>query len=407
LKPHETFLSTKDTSLLITSIFSYYTDSIGWWPSTQISYTYNERGDRLETLWQFWEKGKLKQFKKIGNSYNDENQLRTEFYQNWQNDRWENQARYEYFYNQNYFVTKKEKHTWTYDSNTGLYYWINSNSTDYNYNSSNLLTESIYSERPDKDLKKISRNTYIYDTQNNPIEEKYQAWGDTSWIDNTKYIRKFAAPTKMSWEAMSIYLEPDWMEISRDSIVYNSDFNPIELYHQELKNSILTLTKEIRTFDTARQFVLSLSYQRDDTGWVNLKKVSNKYDEQGYLIETINQQWKDTAWFNQSKEAFEYWHILTGIESIANEVNDLIITPNPATDFLEISYSPSIKMGSGGVSVEVYNVFGQKVTTSGYYSATLPYQGVVKTMIDVSSLSPGVYLVKVEEKSGKFVKIDN
>jgi len=79
------------------------------------------------------------------------------------------------------------------------------------------------------------------------------------------------------------------------------------------------------------------------------------------------------------------------------EMINFSFSPNPATDYLEISYSPSInRMVNHTVDgIAIFNVFGQKVLSSSQYSAKL----------DVSGLSPGVYFMKVGEKVGKFVKI--
>jgi len=86
--------------------------------------------------------------------------------------------------------------------------------------------------------------------------------------------------------------------------------------------------------------------------------------------------------------------------------NSFSLSPNPATDFLEISYSPSInRMVNHTVDgIAVYNVFGMNFPPHLTSSAT-PQEGNLR--IDVSTLSPGVYFVKVGEKVGKFVKIEN
>jgi len=82
------------------------------------------------------------------------------------------------------------------------------------------------------------------------------------------------------------------------------------------------------------------------------------------------------------------------------------ISPNPAKDFLEISYSPSINHRVNPMvdyqDVVIYNVFGEKIPPRLTSSAT-PQEGNLR--IDVSSLSPGVYFVRVGKKVWKFVKI--
>jgi len=98
-----------------------------------------------------------------------------------------------------------------------------------------------------------------------------------------------------------------------------------------------------------------------------------------------------------------------------NVQNDIIIIPNPASNFLEITF------GANGCSplqdIEIFNVFGEKVLSTSpqpspfmereesprLTSSTTPQEGNLR--IDVSSLSPGVYFIKVGEKVGKFVKM--
>jgi len=89
-----------------------------------------------------------------------------------------------------------------------------------------------------------------------------------------------------------------------------------------------------------------------------------------------------------------------GLSEVTSESGNenFTLSPNPATDELEISYSPSIKSGL----VEVYNVFGIKIPPRLTSSAT-PQEGNLR--LDVSLLPPGVYFVKVGEKLGKFVKM--
>jgi len=105
--------------------------------------------------------------------------------------------------------------------------------------------------------------------------------------------------------------------------------------------------------------------------------------------------------------------------SVTDDIHleDIIISPNPATDFLEISYStwdidrrvnPTVDdanhalKGVVNLNIEIFNVLGTKFPPRLTSSAT-PQEGNLK--LDVSGLSPGVYFVKVGVKVGKFIKI--
>jgi len=94
---------------------------------------------------------------------------------------------------------------------------------------------------------------------------------------------------------------------------------------------------------------------------------------------------------------------INGIDENSKNLG-LILSPNPATDFLEISLSQPSEgwQPSEGYHIAIYNVFGTKIPPRLTSSAT-PQEGNLR--LDVSGLSPGVYFVKVGEKVGKFVKM--
>ncbi len=78
------------------------------------------------------------------------------------------------------------------------------------------------------------------------------------------------------------------------------------------------------------------------------------------------------------------------------------ISPNPATNFIEIS------VGANGRSplqstVKIYNVYGQIVSTFNP-TPTLPASREGVSM-DVSGLAPGMYFVRIGDRVGKFVKL--
>jgi hypothetical protein len=87
---------------------------------------------------------------------------------------------------------------------------------------------------------------------------------------------------------------------------------------------------------------------------------------------------------------------------IENEDNISIVSPNPASDFINVS----VEVGSEPAltnDVRIYNIFGQIVSTPNP-TPTLPAsrEGV---RIDVTNLAPGMYFVRIGDKLSKFVKL--
>jgi photosystem II stability/assembly factor-like uncharacterized protein len=81
--------------------------------------------------------------------------------------------------------------------------------------------------------------------------------------------------------------------------------------------------------------------------------------------------------------------------------DDILLYPNPASDYIEINIPP-LERGTGDVAlvVSVFDVLGIEHPATSWYPSK---EGNVR--IDVSSLSPGVYFVKVGDKMFKLVKM--
>ncbi len=85
------------------------------------------------------------------------------------------------------------------------------------------------------------------------------------------------------------------------------------------------------------------------------------------------------------------------VEEKPKPSDEIVVTPNPASDFIEIS------VGANGRSplqsdIKILNIFGQTVLTVGVIHE-LPLQ------IDVSSLAIGIYFVRIGDRVSKFVKL--
>jgi hypothetical protein len=79
----------------------------------------------------------------------------------------------------------------------------------------------------------------------------------------------------------------------------------------------------------------------------------------------------------------------------------LLISPNPATDYITISLSPA--GGGRGWTPEIFNIFGEKESTPSSLRDATPQEGNFR--IVVSKLAPGVYFIKIGDKFEKFIKM--
>ena len=86
--------------------------------------------------------------------------------------------------------------------------------------------------------------------------------------------------------------------------------------------------------------------------------------------------------------------------------NTISISPNPASDYIEISYPP-LERGTGGVSIRIFDILGfeeQKGMDYRFRGNDSNYPEGEGVRIDISGLSPGLYFVRVGNKVQKFIK---
>jgi photosystem II stability/assembly factor-like uncharacterized protein len=92
--------------------------------------------------------------------------------------------------------------------------------------------------------------------------------------------------------------------------------------------------------------------------------------------------------------------IITSVVDYTNS-NKILISPNPASDYITISLSPA--GGGRGWTPEIFNIFGEKESTPSSLRDATPQEGNFR--IDVSNLAPGVYFIKIGDRFEKFIKM--
>ena len=87
--------------------------------------------------------------------------------------------------------------------------------------------------------------------------------------------------------------------------------------------------------------------------------------------------------------------------------SEIIVQPNPATEYININLSsinPTLKRGvEGEVFIEIYDVMGMKIQSTPFNLTPTLSEGE-GARIDISNLTPGVYFVKIGDRVEKFVK---
>ncbi len=110
----------------------------------------------------------------------------------------------------------------------------------------------------------------------------------------------------------------------------------------------------------------NMKYEWDGTQWINDQYVTY-YEVEGNIGYVISEDWQDGDWVNAGK--YEYFFgVANDDESIPQISTDLNNYPNPFNPTTNISFTMA---SEGHVTLDIYNVRGQKVETlyNGYKNA--------------------------------------
>jgi len=193
----------------------------------------------------------------------------------------------------------------------------------------------------------------------------------------------------------SIYftgLKNSWKELS-----YHG--NPIKTYRcsiEQIETNIVLLFGWAGNQDLQNETWI---FNILDTSWKKIEietKPSERYLHR--LSKISDRQILLFAGYNAIPIINDTWLFTLDADDVSEQQSpsELKLSPNPTTDFLEITVgAKDIRLEQ---NIEIFSVLGKTVLN-------VRAKGPSPQLIDVSSLSPGLYFLKVGEKAGKFVKI--
>jgi hypothetical protein len=82
----------------------------------------------------------------------------------------------------------------------------------------------------------------------------------------------------------------------------------------------------------------------------------------------------------------------SGLKETLSETNPLQIFPNPSGDFITLKNQPE-----GVANLSIYSICGTQIMNLQHYSCNVP--------IDISWLTKGIYIIKVNNQALKFTKL--
>jgi|GEM_PF-4161388 len=398
-------------------------------PLERISRTFNDNHSELNVLAEKYKDGQWVNYYRVSKTYDKDNHLLTYLWEYWKNNNWKKTANVIFTYDANGNLKTKVDWVLVDGKYEGEYRTI------YEYDKwNNVITHQ-------RILVSDGKTTYFYKTVSTRLKTGeivsyiYMKRDGSKWVNKYKTENKFNLAKKISlsysynwknskWELSGrtqysylklVYLtqkltqELDvstWVNARRTKYTYNSKFlitSETFDYGANLGHYKYTTW----TYDDKDRVVSELYQRWDNNNWNAQTRLTYKYNSMGFVVNKHKSTWDTFKWGNSKdytlkfsdskKREFEFtgydisikYKNTSDVDDDRYTVNTLTIYPNPTSDFLYIS---------GEELQGKYSIYG----IDG--SVLIPYRQIPEqngnTKIDISSLSAGFYLLRIETKTG-------
>jgi hypothetical protein len=377
------------------------------WENYKAEYEYDDKGNETVILrydWDYDNNDWILLFR--GEStYDDYDNLILYTDYEWINNQWVAYYKIEKTFNNNkkatlWIIYEMIDDVWTKSLKGEATYDTHGNET--------LYVESIWNGENWIDILK-NKTEYEYDLVGNITVHTVYNWEENNWVISTKSIYEYDDFGNVTMSA-SYGWDPDFQELvgweKYDYFYTEGNLSSMISCFWE-NNSWNNSNKYDYEYDSAGNMTQYISYNWENNTWIKFDKYEYSFDLnyfRPYLVvpsdyyykykklEEKNYSWDGTDWA-ENNVVTNYWSerdIIGGISDKPAQNTTLIIYPNPATTEI------NVKLATQQIAeYSIFNISGQKMM-----------QGQVQdgSTIDIQSLSPGIYFLRVENETAKIVK---
>jgi hypothetical protein len=294
----------------------------------------------------------------------------------------------------------------------------------YHYSGDNLLTREDISVFDTLSGNWLDNEIVSYNHNENGLvhQKTIKKWKENqAWIDTLRYTYSYNELSQNTGIFLESWNENGfWQNISRTDWYYNASGSPDAIFNFKWNSPA-------QAWDST--FISQYSYDQQDrleevlqvqwdtfyNGWINHSKTNTYYNEQGQRSSRLQQFWDPfgSYWFNVSNYSYTYdadgnqldnmfqfwdedsevwlnmyketnwWSFFEPAVIPENELLQITISPNPASDFIHISIDEPFTNGR----LTIYSNGGTPVINR---SISIPSE-----RIDVSGLQKGIYFLQI------------
>lgn len=207
-----------------------------------------------------------------------------------------------------------------------------------------------------------------------------------------EYLETYAYGNATTEDLKNIFKEKSDIDIEKfwEQWIYGSGFPRLNITIEILDDKIKIISNQIQDEGTFTDFPLEINFQKDAKDSSFVFYINSEKDT--FYVNKINY---DKIEINKGPNVISLCEInnVDVISSVNNEINDVLLFPNPAEDFLFLSFE-----NFNYDNLEIYDILGNKVIVESILYRSSPYK------IDISGLNAGVYYLRIKDKNYKFIK---
>jgi len=219
----------------------------------------------------------------IISTFNGSDQIIERIEQEWSGNRWTNDSRNTWTYNNNGYLTGELLETWAYSDEQ----WENYSKIEYvNDQNGNQIERTVIEYHEILGFTQVWWNkyhsTYTYDSANKLIEAINQTWSSDHWSNNDRYTYTYDASGNLSVMLDEGWYFSTWLNENLTTYSYNSSGVQLEKLRQHWADP-------------------NGSYE-----WTNYRREQNHIDANNLIYETVLERWESTQWVYGSRTVFTF-----------------------------------------------------------------------------------------------------
>ncbi len=364
-----------------------YTDQIWdknihqWKNEEQYFFSYDAHNNLAGNLYKEWNGSSWENVQKNTYTYDLDNNQLTLTQQNWSGSIWENTALFIHIYDINNNLTTDLRQLWN-----GSFFQ-NYDQLVYTYDDNNNQTTELAQAWNGLVWENYYLNSSTYNTQNNRITELDQYWNGSEWVNSAQRISNYDENDNLAIMIFQSWNGIDWEEYGQN------------LYTYDTNNLILNVLSQVPTtegwknsnlrnysYDENNNQTHLLEYNWIGDAWLLYFQYADAYDANNFQLSRVHKRYNDDGtMFPIADSTYYYFHtVIVSADQVEEDQDSISIYPNPSHGQFSISSNSFDK-------IEIFNLLGEQVFASAQRKSQ------TNAEIDLAQYGLGIYCVLIHD----------